>query len=178
MPPPTHIVTIPYRARRRCISKRIEVVNFAPVQPSGCPRASAPPFTLRRVVSMPSADVFARQDADYQATVLPKGLPRVALDALFESLARMPAERSARGRALVDPARVQVGGLSLDHREVQRAVRVERGVGGGAEPVELEGGHREGGQRRNEASGRMQRTTPTDSKAIAAKAPKMILSGI
>ncbi|MEK0434546.1 MAG: transketolase [Pseudomonadota bacterium] len=34
-----------------------------------------------RVVSMPSADVFARQDADYQATVLPKGLPRVAVEA-------------------------------------------------------------------------------------------------
>jgi transketolase len=30
---------------------------------------------------MPSADVFARQDADYQATVLPKGLPRVAVEA-------------------------------------------------------------------------------------------------
>jgi transketolase len=34
-----------------------------------------------RVVSMPSADVFARQDAAYQASVLPKGLPRVAVEA-------------------------------------------------------------------------------------------------
>ena len=34
-----------------------------------------------RVVSMPSADVFARQDAAYQARVLPKGLPRVAVEA-------------------------------------------------------------------------------------------------
>jgi len=36
---------------------------------------------LVRVVSMPCADVFARQDAAYQASVLPKGIPRVAVEA-------------------------------------------------------------------------------------------------
>jgi transketolase len=30
---------------------------------------------------MPCADVFARQDAEYQASVLPKGMPRVAVEA-------------------------------------------------------------------------------------------------
>ena len=34
-----------------------------------------------RVVSMPSTDVFDRQDEAYRATVLPKGLPRVAVEA-------------------------------------------------------------------------------------------------
>jgi len=34
-----------------------------------------------RVVSMPSTDVFDRQDAEYKASVLPKGLPRVAVEA-------------------------------------------------------------------------------------------------
>ncbi|MCD8504747.1 MAG: transketolase [Burkholderiaceae bacterium] len=34
-----------------------------------------------RVVSMPSTDVFDSQDADYRAAVLPKGLPRVAVEA-------------------------------------------------------------------------------------------------
>jgi len=34
-----------------------------------------------RVVSMPSADVFDRQEAAYKASVLPKGLPRVAVEA-------------------------------------------------------------------------------------------------
>jgi transketolase len=34
-----------------------------------------------RVVSMPCTDVFERQDAAYKATVLPKGLPRVAVEA-------------------------------------------------------------------------------------------------
>jgi transketolase len=34
-----------------------------------------------RVVSMPSAEVFDRQDAGYRASVLPKGLPRVAVEA-------------------------------------------------------------------------------------------------
>ena len=34
-----------------------------------------------RVVSMPSADVFERQDAAYKTSVLPKGLPRVAVEA-------------------------------------------------------------------------------------------------
>ncbi len=34
-----------------------------------------------RVVSMPSADVFESQDAAYKASVLPRGLPRVAVEA-------------------------------------------------------------------------------------------------
>ena len=34
-----------------------------------------------RVVSMPSTDVFDRQDAAYKAAVLGKGLPRVAIEA-------------------------------------------------------------------------------------------------
>jgi transketolase len=33
-----------------------------------------------RVVSMPSTSVFDRQDKDYKKTVLPKGLPRVAVE--------------------------------------------------------------------------------------------------
>ena len=34
-----------------------------------------------RVVSMPSTNVFDRQDAAYKASVLPAGLPRVAVEA-------------------------------------------------------------------------------------------------
>jgi transketolase len=34
-----------------------------------------------RVVSMPSTDVFDRQDASYRAGVLPRGVPRVAIEA-------------------------------------------------------------------------------------------------
>ncbi len=34
-----------------------------------------------RVVSMPSTDVFERQDASYKASVLPRGVPRVAIEA-------------------------------------------------------------------------------------------------
>jgi transketolase len=34
-----------------------------------------------RVVSMPCADLFDRQDADYKARVLGQGLPRVAVEA-------------------------------------------------------------------------------------------------
>jgi transketolase len=34
-----------------------------------------------RVVSMPCTSVFDRQDAAYRAQVLPKGLPRVAIEA-------------------------------------------------------------------------------------------------
>jgi transketolase len=34
-----------------------------------------------RVVSMPSTTVFDRQDADYRASVLPRGVPRVAVEA-------------------------------------------------------------------------------------------------
>jgi transketolase len=34
-----------------------------------------------RVVSMPSTDVFDRQDVDYREAVLPKGLPKIAVEA-------------------------------------------------------------------------------------------------
>jgi transketolase len=34
-----------------------------------------------RVVSMPSMDLFARQDAKYQESVLPDGIPRIAIEA-------------------------------------------------------------------------------------------------
>ena len=34
-----------------------------------------------RVVSMPATTVFDRQDAAYRASVLPKGIPRVAVEA-------------------------------------------------------------------------------------------------
>jgi len=34
-----------------------------------------------RVVSMPSTDVFDKQDAEWRSRVLPKGLPRVAVEA-------------------------------------------------------------------------------------------------
>ena len=34
-----------------------------------------------RVVSMPSTNVFDRQDAAYKASVLPAGLPRIAVEA-------------------------------------------------------------------------------------------------
>ena len=33
------------------------------------------------VVSMPSTNVFDKQDAQYQASVLPQGLPRIAVEA-------------------------------------------------------------------------------------------------
>jgi hypothetical protein len=35
MPPPMHMVTMPYRAFRRCNSRKIVAVSFAPVHPSG-----------------------------------------------------------------------------------------------------------------------------------------------
>ena len=52
IPPPTHIVTIPYLDPRRRISCSSVAVNLAPVHPSGWPRAMAPPLTLRRAGSI------------------------------------------------------------------------------------------------------------------------------
>src|SRR2546423_12790460 len=46
MPPPTHIVTMPYRPLRLPISRKIDAVSFAPVHPNGWPSAIAPPFTF------------------------------------------------------------------------------------------------------------------------------------
>src|SRR6267154_5193888 len=53
IPPPTHIVTIPYFALRRGISRSKVAVSLAPVQPSGWPRAMAPPLTFTLAGSMP-----------------------------------------------------------------------------------------------------------------------------
>ena len=44
-------------------------------------KALAEAGTHVRVVSMPCANVFDRQDADYRNTVLPKGIGRVAVEA-------------------------------------------------------------------------------------------------
>ena len=71
----------------------------------------------------------------------------------------------------------QVRRLLLDHREVQRAVGVERRVGGGAEPVELEGGHGKEGQARSASVARILSTSQAERQATAAKPPKIRLSG-
>src|SRR5687767_1531274 len=60
MPPPTHIVTMPYLALRRCISLIKVAVSFAPVQPSGWPSAMAPPLTLTFSGSRLSSFMHAR----------------------------------------------------------------------------------------------------------------------
>ena len=44
-------------------------------------RPSWPDGIAVRVVSMPSTDVFDKQDAAWKQSVLPKGLPRVAVEA-------------------------------------------------------------------------------------------------
>ena len=71
IPPPMHMVTSPYRARRRPSSPINVASNFAPVQPRGCPSAIAPPFGLMRAGSSPASwitpvsythlDVYKRQ---------------------------------------------------------------------------------------------------------------------
>src|SRR5689334_21583686 len=58
-PPPTHIVTMPYFAFRRCISRRMVAVSFAPVQPSGWPSAIPPLLTLIFSRSRPARRITA-----------------------------------------------------------------------------------------------------------------------
>src|SRR3954453_7118400 len=50
-PPPQHIVTKPTDLSERSISCRSVVIRRAPVEPSGGPRAIAPPFTFTRSIS-------------------------------------------------------------------------------------------------------------------------------
>ena len=59
MPPPTHMVTIPYRAFRRFISRMMVAVSLAPVHPSGCPKAMAPPLGFTRSGSSPASWITA-----------------------------------------------------------------------------------------------------------------------
>ena len=56
MPPPTHIVTMPYREPCAGAFREISVaVSLAPVQPSGWPSAIAPPLTFSRSGSIGSS---------------------------------------------------------------------------------------------------------------------------
>lgn len=57
---------------------------------------------------------------DSTLTTLAKGLPRVALDALNEAIARLPADRSALGREMTNPAFVQ--SVGADSRGVKANV--------------------------------------------------------
>src|SRR4051795_2931864 len=50
-PPPQHIVTKPIDLSERSISCSSVVIRRAPVEPSGCPRAIAPPLTFTRSMS-------------------------------------------------------------------------------------------------------------------------------
>ena len=48
---------------------------------AGCLAVLAEQGVFVNVVSMPSTNVFDKQDAQYQASVLPQGLPRIAVEA-------------------------------------------------------------------------------------------------
>ena len=74
-----------------------------------------------------------------------------------------------------DAFAAEEGGLLLDDAEVERAVGVERRVGGRAEAGELKGGH---GQEVVLSRGRIQSAMKMESKAIPAKTPKMRFSGM
>ena len=54
-PTPTQSVASPYRPSRRRSSCRSETTRRAPLMPSGCPSAMAPPLTLTRSSSRPSS---------------------------------------------------------------------------------------------------------------------------
>ena len=54
-PPPQHIVTSPISLSERSSSCSSVVISRAPVDPSGCPSAIAPPLTFTRSMSGPSS---------------------------------------------------------------------------------------------------------------------------
>src|ERR1043166_4736376 len=100
MPPPTHIVTIPYRPLRRSSSRRMLAVSFAPVQPSGWPNAIAPPLTFTLSGSSPNVLITA---SDWAA------------NASFNSITSMsfnvsPASCNAFGIANTGPMPISSGG--------------------------------------------------------------------
>ena len=60
IPTPIHIVTIPYlESGRLLISDNSLPVNIAPVAPSGCPSAIAPPLTFVLLISNPASLIDA-----------------------------------------------------------------------------------------------------------------------
>src|SRR5690606_2942897 len=99
-PVPTHMVTIPYFWFRRLSSWKSCTESFAPVHPSGWPKAMAPPFTLSTSGLMPSLRITTR---DCEA------------NASFNSISPMsssfiPAIRKALGIASTGPMPMIRGG--------------------------------------------------------------------
>src|ERR1051326_9040928 len=73
MPPPIHMVTIPYFPFLRFSSRRSVAVNFAPVQPSGWPSATAPPFALILLISSPPSLITESACAATALSVIKEG---------------------------------------------------------------------------------------------------------
>src|SRR5215213_9775721 len=112
MPPPTHIVTIPYRPLRRSNSRRMLAVSFAPVQPSGWPRAIAPPLTLTFSGSSPNVLITASD---------------CAANASFNSITSMsasvsPASFKTFGIANTGPIPISSGGQPAVAYATKRAI--------------------------------------------------------
>ena len=111
---------------------------------------------------------------------LDAGRPRDRGPAVAEGEPFGHRERGAfAGRAAdehaVDLPGEQMGGLALHDVEVQAAVPVERRVGGRAEAMELEGGHRV--QRRSSETGLILRTSQAERQATAANPAKIRFRG-
>ena len=83
-----------------------------------------------RVVSMPSTSVFDRQDENYRAAVLPKGLPRVAIEAGVTDFWRKYVGLEGRGGRHRPLRRIGAGARSFQalrlHAGERRQSRKER----------------------------------------------------
>src|SRR6185437_1006764 len=98
-PPPSHIVTIPYRPPVRASEWASVVSSRAPVAPSGWPSAIAPPQTLTRVRSAPVSRCQASTTgANASLISMRSSWPRV-----------IPARRSAWAVAAIGAVSIMTG---------------------------------------------------------------------
>src|SRR4028119_1636009 len=114
IPPPMHMVTMPYFEPRRFISFRICTVSFVPVAPIGWPRAMAPPFTFILSVSRPTSRTTASTWAanaslNSMRSMSSSGSPACASASGAAALRRRPPAGEPRGgERLVDLDEVDV----------------------------------------------------------------------
>src|SRR3989454_9742774 len=85
LPPPRHRVASPRFAPRSFIAYTRVVKTRAPLQPIGCPSATAPPFTLNFSCGIPSSRITARLAAAYASLCSNRSMSSTERPVFFRS---------------------------------------------------------------------------------------------
>ena len=122
-PMPTHIVTMPYLSLLRLSACTTVAERIAPVAPSGCPSAMAPPIGLTFDASSSSVFITASVQAGFVEIMVEddgKGIPEADRIRIFDRGVRLDSGKPGTGLGLAivrDVAEIYDGTVSLEESE-------------------------------------------------------------